>query len=101
MEKSIFIGSSKFNFNTASIKGELVLLNGENFYKIFNYHQMLPFFMSIVSDSNHWMFISSKGGLTAGRKNPDFPIFPYVTDDKIHDASENTGSKTILFVVDV
>ncbi len=54
--------------------------------------------MSIVSDTNHWMFISSNGGLTAGRKNSEFALFPYYTDDKITESSEIAGSKTILKV---
>ena len=54
--------------------------------------------MSIVSNSNHWMFISSTGGLTAGRKNSEFALFPYYTDDKITESSEYTGSKTICLV---
>jgi len=62
---------------------DIVLLNGEKYYKIANNDTMRPFFMSIVSDSNHWMFISSNGGLTAGRKNAEFALFPYYTDDKI------------------
>jgi hypothetical protein len=57
---------------------------------------MRPFFMSIVSDSNHWMFISSNGGLTAGRKNAEFALFPYYTDDKITEFADITGSKTIF-----
>eukprot|EP01093_Parvamoeba_rugata_P019990 TRINITY_DN9428_c0_g1_i4.p1 TRINITY_DN9428_c0_g1~~TRINITY_DN9428_c0_g1_i4.p1 ORF type:complete len:381 (-),score=81.89 TRINITY_DN9428_c0_g1_i4:542-1684(-) len=59
---------------------------------------MRPFFMSIVSDSNHWMFISSNGGLTAGRKNSENAIFPYYTDDKITESAEITGSKSIFLV---
>ena len=59
---------------------------------------MNPFFMSIVSNSDHWMFISSNGGLTAGRKNPDNALFPYYTDDVIHTSHEITGSKSILKV---
>lgn len=54
--------------------------------------------MSIVSDSNHWMFISSNGGLTAGRKNAEYALFPYYTDDKITELSHTTGSKTIFQV---
>ena len=54
--------------------------------------------MSIVSDSNHWMFISSNGGLTAGRKNSEFSLFPYYTDDKITESSDITGSKSIFHV---
>ncbi|MEM6684322.1 MAG: hypothetical protein AAF617_00890 [Bacteroidota bacterium] len=54
--------------------------------------------MSIVSDSDHWMFISSNGGLSAGRKNSDFSLFPYYTDDKITESAEITGSKSIFQV---
>ena len=54
--------------------------------------------MSIVSSTDLWIFISSTGGLTAGRKNPDMALFPYDTDDKISDNAEFTGSKTILLV---
>jgi hypothetical protein len=60
--------------------------------------KMPPFFMSIVSDSNHWMFISSNGGLSAGRKNAELALFPYYTDDKITESVENTGSKSIYLV---
>lgn len=59
---------------------------------------MRPFFMSIVSNANHWLFIASNGGLTAGRKNADFALFPYYTDDKITESSEMTGSKSIFTV---
>ncbi|MEQ8927159.1 MAG: hypothetical protein RLO81_15165 [Fulvivirga sp.] len=52
--------------------------------------------MSIVSDSNHWMFIGSNGGLTAGRKNAEYALFPYYTDDKLIESAETTGSKTII-----
>ncbi|WP_445719104.1 hypothetical protein [Flavobacterium sp.] len=75
---------------------DIVLLNGEKYYKIANNDAMRPFFMSIVSDSNHWMFISSNGGLTAGRKNAEFALFPYYTDDKITESYDITGSKSIF-----
>jgi hypothetical protein len=78
------------------IKGELIIFENENYYKISNSDQMRPFFMSIVSDSNHWMFISSNGGLSAGRKNADSSLFPYYTDDKITESFDITGSKTIV-----
>jgi len=81
-----------------NIKGELLIFENENYYKISNSDAMRPFFMSIVSDSNHWMFISSNGGLTAGRKNSDYSLFPYYTDDKITESADITGSKTILKV---
>ena len=75
---------------------ECVQLDNERYYKIANSDEMRPFFMSIVSDSNHWMFISSNGGLTAGRKDSESALFPYYTDDTITESSEITGSKTLL-----
>lgn len=75
---------------------EYTEIHGEKFYRISNHDEMRPFFMSVVSDSNHWMFISSNGGLTAGRKNAEFALFPYYTDDKITEFADITGSKTIF-----
>ena len=75
---------------------KIVELEGEKYYKIENHDKMRPFFMSIVSDSNHWMFISSNGGVTAGRKNAEYALFPYYTDDKITEFADITGSKSIF-----
>ena len=90
--------SAELGIENKSVAMDVVTLNGEQFYKINNSDTMRPFFMSIVSDSNHWMFISSNGGLTAGRKNAEFALFPYYTDDKITESAEITGSKTIFQV---
>ena len=59
---------------------------------------MSPFFFSVVSAEDHWMFLSSHGGITAGRGDADHALFPYYTDDKIRDQAEVTGPKTILRV---
>jgi hypothetical protein len=75
---------------------QLIEIEGEKYYKIENSNLLRPFFMSLVSDSNHWMFISSNGGLTAGRKNAEFALFPYYTDDKITESYDSTGSKSIF-----
>lgn len=75
---------------------ESVLINEEQFYKIENVDSLRPFFMSVVSDSNHWMFVASNGGISSGRKNAQFALFPYYTDDKITESAEITGSKTIF-----
>lgn len=84
------------NILKEEVRGDLVKLNDEIFYKISNCHEMRPFFMTIVSYSNHWMFISSNGGLTAGRKNAEYSLFPYYTDDKITQLAETTGCKSIF-----
>ena len=98
--KNIFTGKTPLNFDADNISGSEVVINNENFYKISNVSSMRPFFMSIVSPYNHWLFISSNGALSAGRKDKDNALFPYYTDDKITESHEITGSKTILHVVD-
>lgn len=82
----------------AKVKMEVVEKNNESYFKITHHDAIRPFFMSIVSDSNHWMFISSNGGLTAGRKNPEYALFPYYTEDKLTEFADFTGSKSIFQV---
>jgi hypothetical protein len=88
----------EYFFDEKKVEGKQIKIKNENFYRISNVDKMRPFFMSIVSNSNHWMFISSTGSLSAGRKNSEFALFPYYTDDKITESSETTGSKTILII---
>lgn len=73
-------------------------IGDEIYYKITDVDKMRPFFISIVSDSNHWLFLASNGGISAGRKNSNYALFPYYTDDKITESAEITGSKTIFRV---
>jgi len=98
MPKKIYVGDLESLFENKKVKGKQLKIGNENFYKISNVDKMRPFFMSIVSNSNHWMFISSTGSLSAGRKNSEFSLFPYYTDDKITESSDITGSKTIIIV---
>ena len=86
---NIVTGNSEITLNEVKMGNEI-------FYKISNADKMRPFFMSIVSDSNHWLFASSNGGISAGRKNAEYALFPYYTDDKITESAEITGSKTII-----
>ncbi len=79
---------------------ERVRIEGTDFFKISNSDVLRPFLMSIVSDSNHWMYTSSNGGLTAGRKDAEHALFPYYSDDKIEESAETTGSKSIFRVVE-
>ncbi len=83
---------------TKSVSGEFVTRGGERFYAIRNSDQMAPFFVSVVSDSDHWLFVSSTGGLTAGRVSPETALFPYEPVDKIYDSANHTGSKTLIKV---
>ena len=65
-------------------------------YKISNVNQMDPFLMTITSGSDHWMYLSSTGCLTAGRIKAEYALFPYVTDDLLHRNAHFTGPVTIL-----
>lgn len=78
--------------------GHYIDIHGERFYCIYHYDHMQPFFISLASDTDLWMYISSTGGLTCGRRNPEQVLFPYYTDDKITENYEQTGPKTILRV---
>jgi len=94
----IFIGKNPIQSNIAPVEGHFESIHGERYYRIGQYDALNPFFISLASDSDHWMYIASTGGLSAGRRNPDTALFPYYTDDKITESFENTGSKTIFHV---
>jgi hypothetical protein len=96
--KEIYLGNNKLESAQKEVAGGFVEIENEKFYKISNYNQMPDFFMTIVSDSDHWMYLSSNGSLSAGRKNRDNALFPYYTVDKIHDYKNKTGSRTICLV---
>ena len=93
-----YLGDTPLKEQSIEVGGSFVEIHGEHYYCVANQDGMAPFFMSLVSDSDHWLFISSNGALTAGRRDPDHALFPYYTDDRIHDSQEQTGSKTILRV---
>ena len=97
-KKDLYLGDSLINSSDLNIEGKEVVIKNENFYKISNVNKMRPFFMSIVSAYDHWLFISSTGALSAGRKNSNNALFPYYTDDKISESHDVTGSKSIFHV---
>ncbi len=97
-EKELFVGKTPIRKQDKRVSGAYVEVEGEVFYKIENADAMRPFFMTVVSSADHWLFISSNGALSAGRKNPDNALFPYYTDDKITDSADITGNKTIVRV---
>ncbi|MBT8101077.1 MAG: hypothetical protein KJO82_15085, partial [Gammaproteobacteria bacterium] len=84
--------------HAADVAGEFVDFAGERYYVIRNVDKMAPFFISVISNVDHWLFVSSSGGLTAGRVSPETALFPYVTVDKIHESLPHTGPKTMLRV---
>jgi len=76
--------------------GAFVEFDGEVHYRIQAFHRMPPFFISLPSDTDLWMFIASGGGLTCGRIDADGSLFPYLTVDQLHDAHHHTGPITLL-----
>ena len=81
-----------------SVKGEYTTLEDADYYVIRNFDLMPPFFMTVLSATDHWLFISSNGALSAGRINPEYALFPYYTDDKITDSVGVTGAKVVFRV---
>ncbi len=80
--------------------GHYMTLHGEKYYLIEHFDRMSPFFISLASDTDLWMYISSTGGLSCGRRNPEQALFPYYTDDKITENADHTGAKTIIRLSD-
>ena len=97
-DRAISLGSTPLHPAGKPVRGEYVSLLGEAYYRIANTDSLEPFFISLVSGSDHWLFIASTGGLSAGRRNAEQALFPYYTVDKITENSETTGSKTLLLV---
>ncbi len=76
----------------------LVEIGGIGYYAVPDIDRMPPFLISIVSDGDRWMFVSSTGALTAGRGNAAGALFPYETEDRIHDAAGVAGPATAVCV---
>ena len=92
----IRVGSTALRTSSGTPSGDFVTRCGKEYYRIRGVERMHPFFMTLVSDSDHWLFLSSNGSLTAGRKDQEHALFPYYTDDKIQDYVGLTGPKTLI-----
>ena len=73
-------------------------IDGEPYFVIRDVSAMPPFLMSVVSDTDLWIFAGSNGSFTAGRKDPDHALFPYQTADKILSSPESAGALSIFHV---
>ncbi len=82
------------------VHGEFIDMQGDRYYAIRNVHNMAPFFISVVSADDHWLFVSSTGGITAGRVSPETALFPYETVDRLHLSGNDTGPRTIVRIND-
>jgi hypothetical protein len=92
----MYIADALLHCPAEEVSGAIVEIDGERCYRVAGIGAMKPFLMSLISSSDHWLFISSNGALTAGRRDPDQSLFPYYTDDRIHDSAGQVGSLTIL-----
>jgi hypothetical protein len=81
------------------VRDGLVEIDGEIYYGISGVDRMAPFLMSVVSDGDRWMFVSSTGALTAGRADASRALFPYDTDDRLHAGAGWVGPVTAFRVV--
>ncbi|MDG2253376.1 MAG: hypothetical protein P8L49_00280 [Opitutaceae bacterium] len=86
------------SFGGAGSDDGFVEIEGESYFRIERSSEMAPFLINLVSANNHWMFISSNGALTAGRRNADNALFPYCTQDKLFEQSSTVGSASMLWV---
>ena len=91
----VYIGDTKIQDQESPVDGEFVEILGETYYRIRHFDQMTPFFMSLVSSSDHWLFLASTGGLAAGRVDADSALLPYETDDKVTANSEKLSSGSV------
>ncbi|WP_395345127.1 hypothetical protein PN836_009750 [Ningiella sp. W23] len=81
---------------TNTVSGKFTHIEGETFYCITNVDAIPDFFISLISDQDHWLFTGSLGGISAGRISPETAIFPYQCVDKLLDNALSTGAKTLL-----
>ncbi|WP_309400387.1 hypothetical protein [Cerasicoccus maritimus] len=90
------VGAEPLATHADANEPQTVTIDGDRFVAIDNAEQMPPFFLTMVSATNHWFFASSQGALTAGRGSPDTALFPYYTVDKIMDNWNTTGPQTVV-----
>ncbi len=81
---------------TATSGGTLVELGGTSWYRIDRLERMDPFLVSVMSNSDLWLFASSAGSLTLGRVDADNSLLPYETDDRLHRSAGITGPVTVI-----
>jgi hypothetical protein len=75
---------------------ETVVIDQREFLHIRQVDHLPPFLMSVVSDSDVWLFAGSNAGFTAGRVDPDQALFPYQTADRILASPTAAGVRTLI-----
>jgi hypothetical protein len=95
-DRAIHLGESPLAPPPGAVSGRLLDFQGDRFYVVENVQEMRPFLLTVVSDSDHWLFAASNGALTAGRRSPATALFPYVTEDRVLDSVGVSGPVTSL-----
>ena len=98
MTDDVFYGSARIVPGGTRAEGGFTTADGQTWYQVSHYDAMPPFFMTISNPADLWMFISTTGGLTAGRESKDSAIFPYLTVDKVTESAGHTGAYTRMLV---
>ena len=77
-------------------EGRLCIRDGLEWYRVENYDLLDPFLVNVTSRGDLWLFVSSTGALTAGRRSPEHALFAYETDDRLHRSGGRTGPFTLI-----
>src|SRR5882757_3221043 len=94
----IALGDATYQRTEEPICGEFAEIDGQSYCCIRNVDRLAPFLMSIVSDSDLWLFVGSNSPFTAGRVDPDTALFPYQTVDKILRHPDTSGALSVFLV---
>jgi hypothetical protein len=97
-QDGVFLGNHPISKREPVVDGRLVERAGETYYRIEHAEALPHFLTSVVSDSDHWLFVGSNGALTAGRQSSKYALFPYTTEDKLLDGVDVSGPHTALIV---
>lgn len=76
--------------------GRMTQRDGRWVYEIEHVEAMPAFLMTVVGDTDLWMFLSSNGAFTAGRIEAERCLFPYETDDRLHELGGIASQVTVV-----
>lgn len=96
--REIHLGAAIARDGSAPATGGVATVRDHRYVRIDHVDRMPPFLMSVVSDSEWWLFVGSNGPFTAGRRSPDGALFPYQTVDAILRHPTTSGARTSLLV---
>ncbi len=77
------------------VGGQFTQLDGREYYKIASCDKLEPFLFTLASSNDIWIYLSSNGGVTAGRMSAERAFFPYLTEDRLYHSTD-TGAKALI-----